>query len=603
MLGFTAAAVPPAAVADRAWREPVLVPTPDHRMVVPVYSASAAGEITLATTTTSTQQVLVKKRGEVFGEIQDLGPSAEEKPVLASNGRGETLLVWGQPGWRSRIVVSARTGDGKFSPPREVAPYGESPKADVNRLGIGVIGYDDTGRPRVRLHDPLTGLLSPPERIVPPERGGDVADYYLQDVAIADDGTVVALVATPSDPYRWAPREFKVTIRPPGGTFGEPQLVATAGSRDGAKLGLDALGRGMILWTLESTRQPSVYLTFLDRDGTLSDPQLIGQMSGRENFDLVVSDVGKALVSFEQDDPTVLRASTAEGRADAPFDKSEFGRWPELAVNTSGAGAVAYTEEDTNHLTVKRGPPPTAPGPSEHILGEVPDLTPPGKILRGLMLDSAGNATVLWEDEDYRLLVSEDYEVDPAPPDPDPLPAPPDPDPLPEADPPTPSDEHPSPGVHDAPAGPAPGSPVEQPETPVGPAILVGASPGEPAPSRTVAPGLPGDFIESQPLRIFVSALPALSIRKGRTIGVSCSAACRAGLTLRIGGKVVWQRARIEVRPGMPRVVKLHLAKEMRNRAAARLRTPSARAAVLVVRASTETGAAATARVPLRIVR
>jgi hypothetical protein len=186
------------------------------------------------------------------------------RPVLAVNDRGDALVAWTGPD--DSIMVAERFAGGPFGPPHQIGS-GRIPLIALNNAGEALVAW--TGGTPVGLklsRRPPGGSFGEPEVVTEPGRR---AAYGVSawDVAVGDNGdaAVVWWDQTSERPEdgSWTKDQVLARWRQADGTFGETQQVTSPRyASDGLDTAIDAHGRLTVAWDGPKPGLPGHWFSF-----------------------------------------------------------------------------------------------------------------------------------------------------------------------------------------------------------------------------------------------------------------------------------------------------------------------------------------------------
>jgi hypothetical protein len=375
-------------------------------------------------------------------------PAAGASTELASNGRGDQLLLRQVLGQASRPLFAAtraRGGFGQFTPISDVSAF-QVRAATVDDAGGAVAawttygrGYDERtavaairppggvfGRPGElgRADQPISLALAGngrgdaivtwqasdgPLRYSFRPAGGDFADPVTVTtggtnavpVGVTIDGDGSALLVWEQWDARHPRGSFILleAVRPPGGEFGPGQAVPgapTPGDADVSFAGSRS-GDAMLAWT------QGRYVRAIERHpgGDFGPVFQIAEAKGSyvRVYDLALAPGGSAALAFGRSDVRVTAREPGGvfGKAQelGPLPDNE---WPAIDVNVRGDAAMTYGGDD--HLVL--GAYHVAAAARWRIvkLASARPFEPGGPEVPSLALDDSGKATAAWEESD-----------------------------------------------------------------------------------------------------------------------------------------------------------------------------------------------------------
>lgn len=376
------------------------------------FVAIGPGGLTLVGWTDRKHRVTVALRGQ---------RGWPEPGILSNRGAGLTSLAFGPDGsayvaWRSgpigdeRIMVSVRPPQRSFSEPLEVArgasigDHGPLVEAGGGAAAVGWTGPCPLDRPEAR--EPVrvatvfpNGTFSEPEAVPNTE----CPDAGI-DLAVADDGTTLVIVNGSLDPSGG----IRASIRMPGSAFPPAEYINKEGqTTDFAKLGVDASGRAVVVWTLyKGVRPQALQVSIREPAGEFSTPRRIGarRPGGRE---LAVGRDGSALVVWQSLDSRRLKASHMSPSGwfggpetvSRPLSRRSLAQ-PSVSIGPKGRALVAWARPSVRHAggwgiyASRRKNGPLCMGHRPTVVG-----TPDDDVLRGtsrsdVILGDDGNDTI-----------------------------------------------------------------------------------------------------------------------------------------------------------------------------------------------------------------
>lgn len=224
----------------------------------PVVGASSAGEV-VAVTDQGRLSARIAPPGGGFGPARRLTADGAYSPTVEVGPAGHAVAMWSEGGLQGRLLVAFRSPGGAFGAPEVLAadtPGGEQ---------VAVAGFDAAGTATlawaeeagtallVRTRD-AAGTWSAPVRV--PAR-----DAFRPRLRVRADGG--ATLAWEGDGPRGNSSQVMVADRPPGGTFGEPRVLAGS-RRDPGSVVLGGNDRGdvVVAWSqLQENRGDGAFFT------------------------------------------------------------------------------------------------------------------------------------------------------------------------------------------------------------------------------------------------------------------------------------------------------------------------------------------------------
>lgn len=312
----------------------------------------------------------------VFGAPQVIAGGGELARAVMGPG-GDALVAWsGQTGG---LFVSRRAAlGGPFSEPVRISAIAAASSLQLARNDRGDIAIAWGGRSPE--HPYLVAIAAPgepfgaPEDVPVPPRGPDALKNIVEDsrslgspqLAVGADGTIAVGYA---DRDAWANlTRTVVSVRPPGGRFGPPQVLLAAeapsngvGPSTGEpRLAADGLGRIHAAWIVQPDANPATPPRVVAAEAApgepfgaprvISDPALrvtshVPQLVANRRGDVVATwnGTGTRIALFPTRVEVVQRSATDDWSA--PQLISQPGReayYPTAAVNDRGDAVVAW---------------------------------------------------------------------------------------------------------------------------------------------------------------------------------------------------------------------------------------------------------------------
>jgi hypothetical protein len=294
------------------------------------------------------QQQLVEGRrilnsGEMDG-VQSVSPSTGRAifPELTAGPGSRALLGWEDDNYA--LSVSEVT-EGGFGAPQTIfdrrqfayaMEYADDGTAVVLSQGLG------RGGVQVRLKPP-TAPWTDPVTLSGPRRAREAT------VATGRDGTIAVAWAQNSD----AGYRIQVSVRPPGGSFGEARTIdGAAGEARAPALAVQDDGGVLVSWLSGAKldflpRASEVRLAEVGRDGSVSEARRVSAMLRRiQTAPQVLLDAdGDALLNWEESGRLMAATRSSEGKLSAPRGVSPAGAkvygWRTVA-NRHGQALAAW---------------------------------------------------------------------------------------------------------------------------------------------------------------------------------------------------------------------------------------------------------------------
>ncbi|MDX6689768.1 MAG: hypothetical protein QOG15_1225 [Solirubrobacteraceae bacterium] len=295
----------------------------------------------------------------VFSAPQQIGSGLFPKAVMGSNG--DAIVAWG--GGRGGIFVARRSAlGGGFTGPVQVGDDGPPLSIATNARGDIAVAWTtiwgaEVGQARVAIA-PAGGAFGPPEDVPVPSRGPVVhtddegRQFTPPQVAVAADGTV-AVGNLETDRGADVSRTL-VSLRPPGGRFGAPQVLSAANVDPGqpwtseAKLGADGLGRVYAVWGMGAGGRGWLLSAAESAGRPFGSPRLVSDLSRQANseMDLAVNERGDAIATWSSSDPHPA-GEPVPGRVEVA-ELAESGAWARRPPVTAGDEALGAPRVDIN---------------------------------------------------------------------------------------------------------------------------------------------------------------------------------------------------------------------------------------------------------------
>jgi hypothetical protein len=288
-----------------------------------------------------------------FGPAVYVSEDALERPVVAMNEDGETVVAWpGKGGAVSAVLGSVRTGFGAPASLRPGAGQGFGPRvaAAIGESGAALVSWGTFGGPPMASYRPAGGSFGPAEVIVPIESVGTTA-------AVVDPrGTATVAVLTNER------ARLRIATRAPRGGFRE---FGPAGEDrvGGVALDHDASGNQLMYWTRQTSPEENsprllnqTFVSFRSAGEAWSEPIAVLAPNAYPILRLDRLGNAHALWTTGARDGQRVRGATFTrfGILERPQELGDvIGQADDMEVNRSGAAAGLFTEYITTDGPVR----------------------------------------------------------------------------------------------------------------------------------------------------------------------------------------------------------------------------------------------------------
>jgi hypothetical protein len=213
-------------------------------------------------------------------------------------------------------------------------------------------------------------------------------------VAVTPDGTVTAaFVRNTQNPPAG---HLEVAVKPPGGTFGEPQRLSATGTTGLAKMVRDEQGNVAVVWTEQVAGTQALRGATKPAGGAFTPPQTISDTGSYSDFPRLDIAGGTAVVAWAQGGR--VRAATARaGEAFKVHDplspNTGFLDAPEVAAAPDGAAVVAWHQTKSGVTTLH-----AAARAAGGEFAPLEDIAQPPSYVSGrrMAMSADGGATLAW---------------------------------------------------------------------------------------------------------------------------------------------------------------------------------------------------------------
>jgi hypothetical protein len=340
--------------------------------------------------------------GGAFGPLTALTPTAVPHGVfqhqnVAIDDHGGAVATWTgfnpSGGCPCATYVSVKPPGGEFGPPQQLSEAGQdagAPQVDVNPRGDAIVAWSQS--PPHALDGVLTystrpagGSFSAPATVPGP---------ITQDItAVLEAGGGVLFLGNEPSSGGGLSKSHAV-YRRPDGTFEQPVALDPVPDIRSAGIAANRRGDVLIAWAANGT----VRARERPAGGTFGEPEIVATGNEIPNGDTraVINDAGDAAITFG---PWWLVTRSHGG----PFGPRQL-RPPmadTLAMNERGDLALAWVQPARSVMAAYRPAGgafglPMLLGVAPFIIhgGQEPPLSP------ALSIDGAGTATAVWEDSD-----------------------------------------------------------------------------------------------------------------------------------------------------------------------------------------------------------
>ena len=356
--------------ADKAadsptWTDPQNVSEPSQDAGTPRLSMNDAGEAIAVFRRSNGTNTIVQSSAKAGSGQWGAGQNASaplasaNSPDIAYSGTGEAIGVWRRHDGTAFVIQGAvRSALGAWTAARDLSVTGRDathPRVSAASSGNAMAVWERTNDANVivvQAAELAAGAWSPPIDLSTPDANATDPRTLLDNAGNAV--AVWSVTGTGGARFMWA-------LRPAGGTWTAPQpLSDPAKSADGIRLKLDPAGQMFAVWRESDPTSSVVRFSTRSNDGPWSAPIPISPADIRASEPSVTVDpIGDVAVAWRAatSGPSVIQVTRRDktGQWTAPqtlSDGTHDAMTPEIGLDASGNGAVAWVQADDTNLTV-----------------------------------------------------------------------------------------------------------------------------------------------------------------------------------------------------------------------------------------------------------
>ena len=346
-------------------------------------------------------------------DLSESGQDAHNAQVAVAPD-GTAHAVWIQSMPDPAVRTASRPPGGSFGAPQTISVSDDS--ADYPEIAIGDDGTATAvWKRRIDGVYVVQAATRPPggafgEPVKLSASGPDVGDVERPQIAFAPDGAAIAIWAAEIG-GEWM---IQSATRPPGGGFGPPEDLSDASSlASGPQVAVAPDGTAIAVWSIKEGVFDVVQTAIRPPGGTFGPPLRIST-AGRNADDprLAIAPDGATTAVWRQQSlgssiRTIYSATRPPGGAfGAPVELSEPGggaRQAQIAIGSDGIATVTWRREYDDHAAIQastRPPGGVFSSPAVDISEIDQDATDPQ-----VAIAPDGTTTVIWQQEGSKNVI------------------------------------------------------------------------------------------------------------------------------------------------------------------------------------------------------